>query len=55
MDDPGRVTGGGGADSILQFQLEMGGDETKYYREMKRRQQAHLRFIGSKRDATWQR
>jgi hypothetical protein len=30
-DGPGRVVGGGGANSILQFQLERGDDETKRY------------------------
>jgi hypothetical protein len=34
---PGRVVGGDGADSMLQFWLKRGGDETKHCRNMKRR------------------
>jgi hypothetical protein len=33
---------GGGADSMLQFQLERGGDVMKHYRKMKWRQQVCL-------------
>jgi hypothetical protein len=28
-DDPRKVTGGDGADSMLRFRIEMGGDETE--------------------------
>jgi hypothetical protein len=34
-DDPGRVTGGDGIDSILQFRLEMGDDGMNHCRKMK--------------------
>jgi hypothetical protein len=36
------VAGGGGADSMLQFRLEWGGDGTKRCRNMKWSQRAHL-------------
>jgi hypothetical protein len=32
---PWRVANSGGADSMLWFQLERGGDETKCYQKMK--------------------
>jgi hypothetical protein len=41
-----RVAGGGGADSMLQFRLERGGDGTKRCRNMKWRQRAHLDSMG---------
>jgi hypothetical protein len=44
---------GDGANSILQFRLERGGDGTKYYREMQQRQQAHLGSMERKRDTVW--
>jgi hypothetical protein len=34
-DGPGRVTGGDGIDSILQFRLEMGDDGMNHCRKMK--------------------
>jgi hypothetical protein len=33
-----RVAGGGGVDSMVQFQLEREGDETKCCRKIKQRQ-----------------
>jgi hypothetical protein len=45
-----RVADGGGADLMLQFQLERGGDGTKWCRKMKRRQRAHLGSMGRKRN-----
>jgi hypothetical protein len=33
----GRITYDGGANSMFQFRLEMGGDGTKRYQKMKRR------------------
>jgi hypothetical protein len=50
-----RVTDDGGANSILRFQLEMGGDRTKHYRKMKRMHQAHLSSMGRKCDTTQRR
>jgi hypothetical protein len=44
----GRVAGGGGEDSMLQFHLERGGDGTKHYLKMKRRQRSHLGSMGRK-------
>jgi hypothetical protein len=49
------VADDGGTNSMLQFRLERGGDRTKHYRKMKRRQRAHLGSIGRKRDRTRQR
>jgi hypothetical protein len=49
---PGRVACGGGADSMLQFQLERGGDRTKRCQKMKWRQRTHLGSMGRKRDMT---
>jgi hypothetical protein len=43
---------GGGADSMLQFRLERGGDRMKHYRKMKRRQRARLDSIERNRDMT---
>jgi hypothetical protein len=37
-DDPGRVVGGGGANSILRFRLERRDDMMKCCRKIKRRQ-----------------
>jgi hypothetical protein len=37
-----RVTDGGGADSMLRFQLERGADQTKCYWKIKRGQRAHI-------------
>jgi hypothetical protein len=37
-DSLGRVAGGSGADSMIQFWLERGGDGMKCCRKMKRRQ-----------------
>jgi hypothetical protein len=48
-----RVACGGGADSILQFQLERGCDGMKHYRKMKRMQRAHLVSMGMKCDMVW--
>jgi hypothetical protein len=44
------VAGSGGADSMLRFQLERGGDVMKRYRKMKQRQGARLGFMGRKCD-----
>jgi hypothetical protein len=44
------VAGGGGADSMLQFRLERGGDGTKRCRNMKWRQRAHLDSMGKNCD-----
>jgi hypothetical protein len=44
--------GGGGTDSMLRFQLERGGDGSKRYQKMKRRQRARLGSMGRKRDTT---
>jgi hypothetical protein len=41
---------GGGADSMLQFQLERGGDGMKHCRKMKWRQQACLGSMERKHD-----
>jgi hypothetical protein len=49
---PRRMAGGGGAESILQFWLERGGDRMKM--KMKWRQRTHLDSIGRKCDmARW--
>jgi hypothetical protein len=50
-----RVADGGDADTMLQFRLERGGDGTKRYRKMKRRQGTHLDSTGRKRDTTRRR
>jgi hypothetical protein len=42
----GRVADGGDADTMLQFRLERGGDGTKRYRKMKRRQGTRLGSTG---------
>jgi hypothetical protein len=47
------VAYGGGTDSILQFQLERGGNGTKHCRKIKRRQQACLDSMERKRDTVW--
>jgi hypothetical protein len=44
------VAGGGGADSMLRFRLERGGDGSKRCQKMKRRQRAHLGSMRRKRD-----
>jgi hypothetical protein len=49
------VAAGGGADSMLQFQLERGCDMMKNCREMKWRQRARLDSMGRKRDTTQRR
>jgi hypothetical protein len=51
-DDPWRVVGNGGADSMLQFQFKREGDVTKRYRKMKQMHQSHLNSMGRKRDTT---
>jgi hypothetical protein len=38
------VVGGGGANSMLQFQLEKGGDNTKHCWKIKQRRRTHLRL-----------
>jgi hypothetical protein len=38
----GRVSGDGGADYMLRFRLERGGDVMKHYQKMNRRQRARL-------------
>jgi hypothetical protein len=50
---PGRVAGGGGADSMLQYWLERGGDGMKHYWKMKQRQRARLGYMGRKCDMAW--
>jgi hypothetical protein len=50
LDGPRRVACGAGADSMLQFWLKMGGNGTKRYQKMKRRQGACLGSMGRKRD-----
>jgi hypothetical protein len=48
------VANSGGADSMLWFQLERGGDEMKCYQKMKQRQRARLSSMGRKHDtARW--
>jgi hypothetical protein len=49
------VVGGGGADSVLRFQLKRGDDRTKSCWKMKQRQRARLGSIGMKHDTTQQR
>jgi hypothetical protein len=49
-----RMTCCGGADLILWFRLERGGDIIKHYRKIKRRHRAHLDSIGRKRDTVRQ-
>jgi hypothetical protein len=44
------VVGGGGADTMLQFRLEMEGGGTKRCRKMKWRHRAHLASMGRKRE-----
>jgi hypothetical protein len=50
-----RVAGGGGADLMLQFQLERGGDEMKCCQKIKVKQPSRLGSMGRKRDMMWQR
>jgi hypothetical protein len=50
-----RVARDSGADSILQFLLEMGGDGIKHCQKMKRRQRARLGSMGKERDIAWRR
>jgi hypothetical protein len=45
-----RVAYGGGANLILQFQIERGGDETKRCQNMNRRQRVYFGSMGRKRD-----
>jgi hypothetical protein len=49
----GMVVGSSGADLMLWFQLERGGDGTKRCWKIKRRQRAHLGLMGRKRDMMW--
>jgi hypothetical protein len=42
----------GGADLMLRFQLERGGDGTKRCRKMKQRQRARIGSMRMKRDMT---
>jgi hypothetical protein len=49
----GRLVGGGGADSIFWFWLEMGGNRTKRYQKMMRRKRARIGSMGMKCDTTW--
>jgi hypothetical protein len=42
--------GGGGADSMLQFQLEREGDGMNHCWKMKQRQRAHVGSMGRKCD-----
>jgi hypothetical protein len=52
---PGRLASGGGADSMLQFQLDGRGGETKRCQKMKMRQQTRLDSMERKRDIAWRR
>jgi hypothetical protein len=47
-----RVADDSGADSMLQFRLERGGNMMKCCRKMKQQQRAYLDFMGSKCDTT---
>jgi hypothetical protein len=49
-DGPRRLAGDGGANSILQFQLEIGDDGMKHYLKIKQRQRAHFSSMGRKHD-----
>jgi hypothetical protein len=50
------VAGGGGANSLLWFRLEMGDDGRKHYRKKKQTQRARLDSMGRKHDTTqWSR
>jgi hypothetical protein len=50
VERSGRVAYGGGADLMLQFWLERGGDRIKRCQKIKRRQRARLSSIGRKCD-----
>jgi hypothetical protein len=50
LGSPRRVASSSGADSMLQFWLERGGDGTQRCWKMKRRQRARLISMGRKRD-----
>jgi hypothetical protein len=50
---PGRVIGGDGADSMLRFQLERGGNRKKCCRKMKRGQWTRFGSMGKKHDTAW--
>jgi hypothetical protein len=50
LDGPERVAYGGGADLILQFQFERGGDGINRCRKMKRRQRSCLCSMERKHD-----
>jgi hypothetical protein len=47
-----RVIGSGGADLMLQFRLERGGNGMKPCRKIKRRQRTRLDSMGRKCDTT---
>jgi hypothetical protein len=49
------VVGGGGADLMLWFRLNRGGNETKCCQKMKQRQRARLGSMEKKRDNVGQR
>jgi hypothetical protein len=51
--DLGRMDGGDGTDSMLQFWLKGGGDGMKRCRKMNWRQRAHLSSMERKHDAMW--
>jgi hypothetical protein len=53
--DPRRVASSGGADSMLRFQLEKGGNRTKRCWKMKQRQRARLVSMRKKCDTTQRR
>jgi hypothetical protein len=55
LGDLRRIACGGGANSMLQFRLERGGNRTKHYWKMKWWQQAHLGSMGKKRDPVLRR
>jgi hypothetical protein len=50
---PGRMTTGGGAHSMLSFQLKRRANGTTRCRKMNQRQRAHLGSIGRMCDMTW--
>jgi hypothetical protein len=54
LGGPERVADSGGADSLLRFQLERGGDGIKRSQKMKLSQRARLSSMERKRDtARW--
>jgi hypothetical protein len=52
---PGRVSVSGGVDSMLQFQLQRRGDDTKCCWKIKWSQRVHFCSMGRERDTAWWR